>query len=59
MTTAILAANAPIQFSTGAWARIKKETRAEIISQRFGIYKVNINGRVFSVDYKFVTVGGD
>jgi hypothetical protein len=58
MAIATLAANAPLQSVDGKRAKTTKEISAEIISERFGIYKVKINGQIFSVDYKFVTIGG-
>jgi len=54
--TATIAAGAKIQFSTGQWATLSKQQTAEVVSERFGIYKVLINGRRFSVDYKYVSI---
>jgi hypothetical protein len=54
MTTAIIKAGAKLQFATGNWATLKTNQTAKIISERYGIYKVLINGKTFSVDYKHV-----
>ena len=54
MTTAIIKAGAKLQFATGNWATLKTNQTAKIISERYGIYKVLINGKTISVDYKHV-----
>jgi hypothetical protein len=54
--TATIAAGAKLQLSTGQWATLKSSRTVRIISERFGIYKVLLNGKQFSVDYKYVTV---
>jgi hypothetical protein len=56
MTTAIIKAKAKLQFTTGNWATLKTNQTAKIISERYGIYKVLINGKTFSVDYKHVDI---
>lgn len=56
MSTATIAAGAKIQFQTGQWATLNKQQTAEIVSERFGVYKVLINGKRFSVDYKYVSI---
>ena len=55
-TSATIAAGAKLQLSTGQWATLKSSRTVLIISERFGIYKVLLNGKHFSVDYKYVTV---
>jgi len=59
MTTATIKAGAKLQFATGNWATLKTDQTAEIISERYGIYKVLINGKTFSVDYKHVDANAD
>jgi hypothetical protein len=54
MTTATIKAGAKLQFATGNCATLKTDQTAEIISERYGIYKALINGKTFSVDYKYV-----
>jgi len=54
MAIATIKAGAKLQFATGNWATLKTDQTAEIISERYGIYKVLINGKTFSVDYKHV-----
>jgi hypothetical protein len=54
MNTAIIKAGAKLQSTTGNWAILKTNQTAKIISERYGIYKVLINGKMFSVDYKHV-----
>jgi hypothetical protein len=44
------------QLGTGQWATLKSSRTVLIISERFGIYKVLLDGKQFSVDYKYVTV---
>ena len=54
MAIATIKAGAKLQLPTGNWATLKTDQTAEIISERYGIYKVLINGKTFSVDYKHV-----
>jgi len=56
MTTATIQAGAKIQLPTGQWATLKTEARAKVVSERYGIYKILINGKRFSVDYKHVEI---
>ena len=56
ITRATISKGARLQFPSGKWAVLNKEMAAEVISERYGIFKILINGRIFSVDYKFVTV---
>ena len=53
---ATIAAGAKLQFKSGQWVTLKTEQTAEIISERFGIYKIILGGMCFSVDYKHVTL---
>jgi hypothetical protein len=52
--TATIQAGARLQSSTGQWGTLKTNQSAKILSERFGVYKVAINGKQFSVDYKNV-----
>jgi hypothetical protein len=56
MATATIQAGAKLQLPTGQWATLKTEARAEVLSERYGIYKILINGKRFSVDYKHVEI---
>jgi hypothetical protein len=53
---ATIAAGAKLQFESGQWVTLKTEQTAEVISERFGIYKIILGGKRFSVDYKHVTL---
>ena len=56
MTTATIQAGAKLQLPTGKWTTLKIKARAEVLSERYGIYKILINGKRFSVDYKHVEI---
>ena len=56
MTTATIRAGAKLQLPTGQWATLKTGKTVEVISERHGIYRVLLNGKPFSVDYKHVEV---
>ena len=51
-----IAAGAKMQFaSTGEWTVLKREQTATVLSEKFGVYRVQIHNRQFSVDYKYVS----
>jgi hypothetical protein len=55
-TAVTIAAGARIQFaSTGHWGVLKRQQTATLVSEKYGIYKVQINNRQFNVDYKYVS----
>ncbi len=55
-TAVTIAAGARIQFaSTGCWGVLKRQQTAILVSEKYGIYKVQINNRQFNVDYKYVS----
>jgi hypothetical protein len=55
-TAVTIAAGARIQFaSTGLWGVLKRQQTAILVSEKYGIYKVQINNRQFNVDYKYVS----
>ena len=56
ITRATISKGARLQSPGGKWAVLNKEMAAEVISERYGIFKILINDKIFSVDYKFVTV---
>ena len=56
MSTATIQAGAKLQLPTGQWATLKTEARAKVVSERYGIYKILINVKRFSVDYKYVEI---
>lgn len=56
MTTAMIRAGAKLQLPTGQWATLKTDRTVEVISERHGIYRVLLDGKQFSVDYKHVEV---
>lgn len=53
---ATIAKGARLQLPTGHSAVLNKKQVAEVVSESYGIFKVLIHGRMFSVDYKFVTI---
>jgi hypothetical protein len=56
ITRATIAKGARLQFPTGKWAVLNKEMVAKVVSENYGIFKALINGKMFSVYYKFVAV---
>lgn len=56
MTTATIQAGAKLQLPTGQWATLKTEAFVKVLSERYGIYKVEMNGKRYSVDYKNVRI---
>jgi hypothetical protein len=56
ITRATIAKSARLWSPTGHSGVLNKEVVAEVVSEKYGIFKVLIHGRMFSVDYKFVTL---
>ena len=51
-----IAAGAKMQFaSTGEWIVLKREQTATVLSEEYGVYRVQIHNRQFSVNYKYVS----
>ena len=51
-----IAAGAKIQFaSTGKWTVLEREQTATVLSEEYGVYRVQIHNRQFSVNYKYVS----